>query len=325
MAAGYNLQEGTYKKGTLLDDELWSALSCLFSSRSKNSSSYKYGFLKALIDNLYNVDSELLLTFDQVFSKMAEIYWNLILKYELRQSSGRETSLEKILHEFVCGNKIPAGVPYETLDEDVQTIINQRVQQDCKRYVIGAVFEDTKQCFYSFSKKEKRIQFNPQMYDFICKHKIVIEKINYYEWARYLEKVNTDVSTIHLLTKIEESTKRENLSVFRHILYDEFEYDHCFYCGKKVSSRNSDIDHFIPWSFIKDDNIWNLVVSCSSCNRSKNDKLASTEFLFKLISRNRNILDIAEKAVIGNYREDGLVNIYHWAEANGYENIWEPK
>ena len=53
--AGYDLAEGRYENRTLSDDEMWSAFSNLFSSHSKNSSSYKFGFLKAIMDNLYNV------------------------------------------------------------------------------------------------------------------------------------------------------------------------------------------------------------------------------------------------------------------------------
>lgn len=78
--AGFDLKEGQYEERNASDDELWSAFACVFSSKSRNDSSYKFGFLKTIIDNLYNVDSDLKLTFDQLFTKFGEIYWNLILK-----------------------------------------------------------------------------------------------------------------------------------------------------------------------------------------------------------------------------------------------------
>ena len=53
------------------------------------------------------------------------------------------------------------------------------------------------------------------MYEFLCKHKLAIEKMNYYEWARYMEKVNDDSVLDHLLTKIEISTQRSNLTNYR--------------------------------------------------------------------------------------------------------------
>ncbi len=107
------------------------------------------------------------------------------------------------------------------------------------------------------------------MYKFLCKHKLAIEKMNYYEWARYMEKVNDDSVLDHLLTKIEISTQRSNLSIYRHILYDEFESKNCFYCGKMLKENAIHVDHFIPWSFIKDDQLWNFVLACPNCNESK--------------------------------------------------------
>ncbi len=89
---GYDLPEGRYDNRTLLDDEMWSAFSNLFSSHSKNSGSYKFGFLKAIIDNLYNVNQNLALTFDQLFGTFTEVYWNLVLKYGIRQQPVNERS-----------------------------------------------------------------------------------------------------------------------------------------------------------------------------------------------------------------------------------------
>lgn len=51
------------------------------------------------------------------------------------------------------------------------------------------------------------------------------------------------------------------------------------------------MDHFIHWSFVKDDQIWNLVFSCSHCNETKNNKIPSYDYLNKLIERNKNILN----------------------------------
>ena len=44
-------------------------------------------FSNAIIDNLYNVDANLKLSFDQLFNKFGEIYWNLILKYGIEAES----------------------------------------------------------------------------------------------------------------------------------------------------------------------------------------------------------------------------------------------
>ena len=327
--SGFNLKEGQYNNRPLSDDEMWSAFSYVFSSNSKNSTSYKFGFLKSILDNLYNVDSELRLTFDQLFTKFAEVYWNLILKYNLRQSpktsDNKMTYIEQILYSAASIYKIADGVPFEKLPADIIIKIAHDVKMKCKINVVGALFDDTKRSFYSFSRREEWIKINPLMYEFVCKHKVVIEKLNYYEWAKFLEKVNDDSVVIHLLDKLDESGKRHNLSIYRQILYDEFESNLCFYCGKPITDKRVEVDHFIPWSFVKNDNLWNLVLSCPDCNRSKRDRLPDKYYLDKLVMRNDIITREFNRLDMNNYKDDNLRLIYYYARVNGYDKIWKPK
>ncbi len=327
--SGYNLKEGQYNNIPLSDDQIWSSFSYVFSPNSKNNTSYKFGFLKSILDNLYNTNADLVLTFDQLFSKFAEIYWNLILKYNLRQSpkskDNKRTYIEQILYSAKTDYKIADGVPFEQLPNELIIKISHEVKMKCKRNVVGALFADTKGRFYSFSRKEEWIKIHPDAYKFACKHKVALEKLNYYEWAKFLEKVNDDSTVIHLLGKLDESSKRQNLSVYRQILYDEFESKTCFYCGRSVSEGRVEVDHFIPWSFLKDDNLWNLVLSCSPCNGGKSDKLADIIYLDKLVKRNDIILLESDKKDMKNYKDKTLRHIYYYAKINGYNKIWRPR
>lgn len=47
------------------------------------------------------------------------------------------------------------------------------------------------------------------------------------------------------------------------------------------------MDHFIPWSYIFDDNEWNLVLACQECNCKKSNSLSQEKFQTDLIERNR--------------------------------------
>ncbi|MDD3138344.1 MAG: HNH endonuclease domain-containing protein [Lachnospiraceae bacterium] len=327
MSAGYDLKEGDYARRPLSDDEMWSAFAYLFSSKSHNDTSYKYGFLKAILDNLYNVDENLVLSFDQLFSKFAEVYWNLVLKHHILQKAptknNRMSSLERVLLDSKERYQIDEGVPFESLTAEMIIDICKKVKQKCKENVVGALYADLGGLFYGFSKPSEWIQINPIMYEFVCKHKVAIEKLNYYEWAKFLERVNDTDSVDHLLSKIDESAKRNNLSYFRDILFEEFE-NKCFYCGKKVSLGHVEVDHFIPWSFIKDDNLWNFVLACPECNNKKRDKLANERYLHDLVARNTSIV-IETHNGMRNYQEKRLLSIYNWALKNGYDEIWTPK
>ncbi len=340
MIAGHYLNEGQYDLRQLNTDEIWQALSTLFTTRSRNSTSYKYGFFKAILDNLYNVDADLVLTFDQLFGKFAEIYWNLVTKYKVKQMPGEKTSaVETVLTAFVEKYHIAEGVPFESFTDEQKIQLAQRVKNKCKHNVVGALYGDTGQIFYSFSKQGEWIRFNPQVYQYVCRRKTALEKLNYYEWAKYLEKINTAETTLNLLTKLDESAKRSNLEVYRQILFDEFESRECFYCGRRLKNDGIQVDHFIPWAFIKDDKLWNMVLACPTCNNKKRDKLAPESFLNKLVIRNQDIrlhyyndsvtkvhkgADVRGAEEMRNYRKEGLLSIYTYAQENGYNELWHP-
>lgn len=330
--ASYNLAEGRYEKRLLSDDEMWSAFSNLFSAHSKNASSYKFGFMKAIMDNLYNIDDKMTLTFDQLFGTFTEVYWNLVLKYRMRQQpakfGSKGTYLEQVLHYIAEKYAVVPGVPFESISDEAKLEAILLVKRRCKTNVVGALYGDTLGLFYSFSRKGEWLQINPLMYEFVCKHKLAIEKLNYFEWAKYLEKINDDSVMDHLLTKLDKSSERENLSVYRRILFDEFENVQCFYCGKHLSNdgQKVHVDHFVPRAFIKDDKLWNLVLACPTCNLRKNDKLAAAIYLDKLIQRNNRILQFDKQVKdMKNYNTQNLRAVYYWAKVNGYNSVWQPK
>lgn len=125
---------------------------------------------------------------------------------------------------------------------------------------------------------------------------------------------------IRVTDKLELSTpRRENLSVYREILRWEFEEDTCFYCGKKLQ-KNMHVDYFIPWSFIKDDKIWNFVLSCPTCNVKKNNRVPGQDYLIRLEVRNRKIQLLPNTVIqteFNGYTDDLLKRMWHYAKLSG--------
>lgn len=216
-------------------------------------------------------------SYEELFGRFAYNYWNLVVKYDLRQmrKDGKSefSKVELILKDAIKRNEILTNLEFESLDSDTKYKIIKQVTAECKRFVIGALYDDFDGIIYSFNLKEDGIVLNPRVYDFMLKYKAELEKLNYYAWARFLEQINDDNVLVRVIDKLELATpKREDLSVYREILRREFEENTCFYCGKKLG-KNIHVDHFIPWSFVKDDKLWNFVLSCARCNERKSNRL----------------------------------------------------
>lgn len=54
-------------------------------------------------------------------------------------------------------------------------------------------------------------------------------------------------------------------------LYNK-QHGRCFYCAELLNYQIVEIDHIIPRSVLKTDGVYNLCLSCKSCNRLKANK-----------------------------------------------------
>ena len=159
-------------------------------------------------------------------------------------------------------------------------------------------------------------------------NKMEIEKLNYYAWARFLEKVNDDDALIRVLEKLDMATpQRKDLSMYRDILFNEFQEDRCFYCGKKLDKKIH-VDHFIPWTFVKNDNLWNFVLACPKCNLKKSGNLACRNYVAKIGNRNSFIVNntISNPAIrieFDGYYDGLLDRMWSYAKMSGIrERDW---
>ena len=230
------------------------------------------------------------------------------------------SKIEKIFQEATTENPLLSILEFASIEEGKRTSIIKLVVQECKKNVIGALYNDFDGTIYSFDLKESGLTLNPCVYEFILKYKYELEKLNYYSWARMLEQINNDDVLIRVINKLELSTpRRDNLSVYREILRKEFEENTCFYCGKKLQ-KSIHVDHFIPWSFVKDDKIWNLVLSCAECNERKNSKIPVKNYLVKIENRNKKVQTINNVIVqsdFSGYSNDLLDRMWHYAKLSG--------
>ena len=57
-----------------------------------------------------------------------------------------------------------------------------------------------------------------------------------------------------------------------------------------IEFKEYDVDHFVPWSFVMNDELWNLMPIDSSLNSSKSNRLPKWDPFFQRFSDNQYIL-----------------------------------
>lgn len=251
--AGWALKNGLITEYNVSEDRIWFLFNYVFSDSSRKRNTYKFGLVKSLLDNVFNrknTEDGIKYTYEELFSRFAENYWNLVIKYDLRQmrKDGKSiySKVETILMSAVTENPTLALLEFETIDESTKSSIIKKVTSECKKCVVGALYNDFEGIIYSFDLKDDGIKLNYCVYEFMLKYKAELERLNYYSWAHFLEQINDDNALVRIIDKLKLSMpRRENLSVYREILRRELEENTCFYCGNKLQ-KNMHVDHFIP-------------------------------------------------------------------------------
>jgi 5-methylcytosine-specific restriction endonuclease McrA len=138
---------------------------------------------------------------------------------------------------------------------------------------------------YKWDKGDAAIRLSEESHSFLRQSAATLEVVANYHWAEYLEACNRLAPRI--IQKISRNgAKRGPLTKYLRILLADGE-GACFYCDDRFSNENrAVVDHVIPWSFLLDDPLWDMVLACASCNGAKSDWLPSTEYVERLITRN---------------------------------------
>ena len=141
------------------------------------------------------------------------------------------------------------------------------------------------------SKLAKEVHFHPDWIRMIQDNTVSILGWIQYEKVKWLQNNNPEVpGLVYKLAPMDE--KMRKLSKVRKLWEGVLECREIrdIFTGENVRNIKYDIDHFIPWSFVMNDELWNLMPMNSSRNSSKNNRLPQWDPFFKRFSDNQFIM-----------------------------------
>lgn len=166
------------------------ALDFFYSDQSHKTTSYKYVFLKSIIVNAHEIEGDSPIRYQRVFDIFTEIYWLLVRKFQLKQGP-QNTAVENIICDYSMIG--PATfIEFDSLPSEDRSQLVVAITKECKKYVLGALFHDLKQLFYSFDNANETIVFNPRAIRFIRKYRDQLDERNDRHLLAYLRKNNPE-------------------------------------------------------------------------------------------------------------------------------------
>ncbi|SHJ74209.1 HNH endonuclease [Hathewaya proteolytica DSM 3090] len=288
---------------------------------------YKFYWLDALLNIFSLGKSEI--NFDDVLNKMIVDAWYSVVEYHLhlgpKNASGKiMNSLERAAIKLAQVSGLPGDADEPSIIENIQAH-EKEILDEKKQLVLNVPYRllssfmpeiggndklwDQRKRMIAYidalNKKEsipykiidgiglnKKVVISPEWQMFLKDNYVTIAGWIEMKKVKYLQNRNPGVPG--LIFKLEpQKEKQRKLKYVRELWNSISEIVPIIdiYTDKPIKKNVFDVDHFIPWSYIANDELWNLMPMNSSLNSSKSNNLPKWDRYFKLFAHNQFIMN----------------------------------
>lgn len=165
--------------------------------------------------------------------------------------------------------------------EATKGLIDNEVNAQVGKFAKDTAHELEKASFYYFSDNMKSIIINSFWLSYLEQHLFILESFCKYHLILYLQKNNPN--TPNVIDKLEAVTERDlkNGKLFWKTYLQQAPALACIYSKDLITLQDISIDHFLPFSFVAHDLLWNLLPTTKSVNSSKSDKIPDLKTYFQ--------------------------------------------
>ena len=257
---------------------------------SNTTATYKFYWFVALLDIVVK-ERKTRISFLEIIAGMVAESWYPIHYFKL--SFGKADSLytqsqllqqelgipidenkdgiKQILLDNLANNRVKSllrvftlNVPYRFLSSWIKYTYDADVVNKSQK------FEND--CLYAIYSDE--IVINEKWVDYLAEHYSILRDFAFWNLTLFLQKRNPNVPDVP--SKLIKPILRDSLTK-QHKFWDTYiEYVgsiNCIYTGKQLFAKQYDLDHFVPWSFVSHNLLWNLIPADPSINSSKSNNL----------------------------------------------------
>ncbi|MBD6614803.1 helix-turn-helix domain-containing protein [Komarekiella sp. 'clone 1'] len=162
----------------------------------------------------------------------------------------------------------------------------------------------TKKPLYCFNAEDQRncnaIILHPDWIQYLEENYTIVRGWASWEWLNYMQQGNP--STPNVVNKLFMPQERDSLA--NQIKYWKTILKHrdieCIYSKVKLDKDEISLDHYLPWSFVAHDQLWNLIPTTKYVNSSKSNNLPSEEYFKAFVELQHKGLTIAYENISNN-------------------------
>jgi hypothetical protein len=194
----------------------------------------------------------------------------------------KDSEIEKSIRDFY------RYVPYRLLSPFYSDKLTRAADNKKNRLILD-ISQKTDIALYKILLPKEAISINNNWYWYIYKNQNIVSGWMNYKLIYFLQKKNPNVPALPF--KLSAPYQRDlNIAKKFWKLILEQQNINDIYTNKPLKEDyfliygERSIDHFIPWSFVLHDELWNLVPTFKSVNSSKSNKLPKLDLYFDKFS-----------------------------------------
>jgi hypothetical protein len=170
-------------------------------------------------------------------------------------------------------------------------VINQRIEFLSKEHF------QTRKPLFCFERNCEAIIVHPEWASYIKTNYPIIRAWASWEWLEYMQRCNSNVTAV--VNKLFPPQHREPLTAQKS--YWKIVLEHtdvrCIYSGETLKPDNISLDHYLPWSFVAHNQLWNLIPTIPAINSAKSNNLPSGKYFNEFVKTQYLGLTISRKQV----------------------------
>lgn len=284
------------------DDSLEIAyLSHLFDNMSE---CYKLFWFQAII-NLVS-EGKTIITYDELVNEMVADAWYMVSEYRL--NLGPADTLEALVHYIHQTSGMKTNEKKETiltylenstdpeLKKRKRTLtynVPYRLQAPFMKWLKGKEWKVSEKkvaekinqesyliyYFVKLSGLDSQIEITLNWQSYIIKNQEILRGWLQYNMITYLQRRNPNIPGIVNKLNPPQERKLERVKRYWKLICEAAPVQD-IYTDHVLEAKELSIDHFVPWSYVTHDELWNLNPTTKSANSSKNNNLPVWDIYF---------------------------------------------
>ena len=271
------------------------------------SECYKMFWFQVIVEKI--LAGQTSASYEEIIDEMITHAWYMVAEYHL--NLGPRDNLEFVVNRLVEISGFKASEDKAVLLEyirncqDPEVLRYKKILTTNVPYRLQAPFLDWKTDDWNVGKRQlidrinayyrliykfdqldglnTRIHFDEKWSEYIVRNQVIIKGWLKYNLVEYLQRRNPNVPGVIDKLYPPQEQKLEDIQKYWKLIMTVQPVVEIYGNGE-LTEKDISIDHFVPWSYVANDEIWNLHPTTKNINSSKSNHLPRWDVYFKKLS-----------------------------------------